>query len=79
MDSVIAMIVGLLMFIAGIAGFVFVRRREFYRRNAAGNEEFESYGHMVRAGFLEGFIKLISLPLLILGLIVFLVAGFGKP
>lgn len=79
MDALFGLFVGLLMFIAGIAGFVFVRRREFYRRNVAGNEEFESYGHMVRAGFLEGLIKLISLPLLILGLIVFLVAGFGKP
>lgn len=79
MATVIALFIGLLMFVAGIAGFVFVRRREFNRRNAAGNEEFDSYGGMLRTTFLEAVIKLISLPLLILGLLVFLAAGLSHP
>ena len=56
-----------------VAGFVGIRlyvgRRRFYRTNAAGVEEFESYGRAVASWLFEAFLHLLTLVLLLSGLI----------
>lgn len=60
-------------------GGVFVYQRDHWLVGFARIDNTGYLGHMVRSGFLEGVIKFISVPLQILGLIMFLAAGFGRP
>ncbi|HQY88812.1 MAG TPA: hypothetical protein PK402_09145 [Tepidisphaeraceae bacterium] len=75
------------MFISGalfVLGFIilipamivghWVRRREFYRRNSQGVEEFNSYGDMVKKRSAEQIAGCLVTPLVILGFLILVVA-----
>ncbi|MBP5789533.1 MAG: hypothetical protein J6W29_04790 [Neisseriaceae bacterium] len=66
--------IGLIMIIIGVAGILFVQRRKFYRRNVAGVEEFNSFGHSIITGSIEAIIHFASFFLAIIGVIVVLVS-----
>ena len=66
---------GLLLVAVGIAGGIFVSRRQFYRRNVAGVEEFQGYGSMLGSRFMEGAIRLVSVLFFIVGALL-AIAGY---
>jgi hypothetical protein len=51
---------GLFFLVAGVAGSLWVGRRKFYRRNAAGVERFKSYGGAVAANLIEKIVVAVS-------------------
>ena len=56
--------------IVGYIGIhLYVGRRRFYRTNAAGVEEFESYGRAVRSQLFEALLTLLNLVFLLGGMI----------
>ncbi len=55
--------------IAGIGLRMWVGRRAFYRRNAAGVEEFKSYSSKIASGFLESAVNAVGLLLIAGGVI----------
>lgn len=58
------MLVGLFMLGLGLAGLHFVKRRRFYRTNAAGTEQFKNYGSMAVTNFFEAIITFVSVILM---------------
>ncbi len=56
-----------------VVGYVgihwYIGRRHFYRTNAAGIEEFKSYGHAVLSQLFEAFLTLLNLVFLLGGTI----------
>jgi hypothetical protein len=66
--GIILIIVGLVLLGLGIAGFLFVNRRSFYRRNAAGIQEFKGYGNMLTTRVFETILRIGSFLLVLLGL-----------
>ena len=68
------LIAGLIILILGIAGKLFVGRREFYRRNEAGVEEFKSYTSAVASTTIERIISFISGIAVVLGLIAIVIS-----
>lgn len=60
--------IGFLILGLGAVGLFFVNRREFYRRNAAGIEEFTGYGSMLATKLFEKTIRLVSSLLLLAGI-----------
>lgn len=69
--------VGVVFVVVGIAGFVFVGRRRFYRRNVAGVEEFSGYGSMLGSRFFETSVRLVSFLLFVVGVILTIV-GYAQ-
>jgi hypothetical protein len=57
------------MLILGIAGLVWKGRRKFYRRNAAGIEEFKSYGGALVTAWLEKTVGIVSWILIFVGFV----------
>jgi hypothetical protein len=57
-SMIVLALTGLALFGGGVALKVWVDRRQFYRRNVAGIEEFASYGAAVAARGLEGLARL---------------------
>jgi hypothetical protein len=68
---------GLLLVVVGIAGRIFVGRRQFYRRNVAGVEEFQGYGSMLGSRFMEGGIRIVSVLIFIVGAVL-AIAGYSR-
>lgn len=58
---------GFLMIIAACGLFFWVGKRQFYRRNVAGVEEFKSYGAAVASNLLEGGAGLLAIVLVLIG------------
>ena len=54
---------------AGGAGWIIVGRRRFNRRNFAGIEEFNGYGSMLIARFIERIIRVASGVALVMGVV----------
>ena len=50
-----------------VAVHLFIGRRRFYRTNAAGVQEFKSYGSAIFSQLIEGFLVLISLVCILVG------------
>lgn len=69
------LVAGAILVGAGMYGSHVVGRRAFERTNAAGIQEFQSYGSMVRVRSLEGLITSLSMIGKIVGAI-FLFLGF---
>lgn len=65
---------GLVAIMLGVILNMWLSRRAFYRRNAAGVEEFASYSAMLGNKFIEGPVKLIA-GLLVMGGIGSIVIG----
>ena len=68
-------ILGVALWACGIAGIFFVKRRSFYRRNAAGLETFDGYGKMLVTRAFESAVNIGSLFCFCAGVIVFIIAG----
>jgi hypothetical protein len=66
-------LISLGLFALGVAGFVYLDRRRFYRRNVAGLEEFNGYGGMLLARTYEKVVRIISILLIVvaIGVVVF--------
>lgn len=64
-------VIGTILVLLAIAGVVFVKRREFYRRNQAGIEEFNGYGNMLATRAIETGIKVVSLLFFVIGVVQF--------
>lgn len=52
-------IAGLVLLAVGVAGSLWVERRRFYRRNAAGLQVFRSFGASLTTGAFEGLMLLV--------------------
>lgn len=61
-------VIGIALIGFAIAIGFYYDRRQFHRRNAAGVEEFESYGHKVKARAEEGVAKAVSVASCLIGL-----------
>jgi hypothetical protein len=59
---------GIVLIALGAAGFFYVNRRVFYRRNVAGIEEFAGYGKMLIARAYEKAVRVISMLFLLVGI-----------
>ncbi|MBS5160022.1 MAG: hypothetical protein KHZ21_14130 [Klebsiella variicola] len=68
------LILGIIMFGISCVGFNKVAKRKFERTNAAGVEQFSSYGAKERALAFERLIYGVST---ILGIVGFVMAGYG--
>lgn len=51
-------------------------KRQFDRRNAAGNETFRSYGHSLKARYSENAVQFLYMALTVIGAILLLMAIF---
>lgn len=65
-----SIIVGIVMLALGGVGLFFVGRREFYRRNVAGVEEFKGYGAAVTTRFVERVVRIACRLLVIFGVLI---------
>ena len=65
---------GIVFIVLGAIIRIFISRRQFYRRNEAGVEEFDGYGAALVSKSLETILGIGSLLLLFFGLI--FVAGY---
>jgi len=63
------LLIALLCLVAAWAIVHVIRRRRFYRRNAAGVEEYGGYGQKVRSDAYEFALTLIATALMIGGLV----------
>ena len=68
-------IFGVVLALLGIPLLMFVRRREFYRRNQAGIEKFSSYGTMVSTRFLESSVLVLAVTCFFFGLLFVVLGG----
>lgn len=68
----VPLILGTLALIIGVALKLFVSRRRFYRRNAAGGEGFINYRHALITPFIESVLTKIGGLLIIFALLCFL-------
>lgn len=73
-----AMITGVLFLLFGVLGLYLVSRRQFYRRNVAGVEEFSSHSAMIGAQLLEKVIRIASWLLVVFGIIA-VIAAYSRP
>ena len=69
-----ALIVGIVLLAAGGFARLWVGRRRFHRRNAAGVEEFQSYGGALATQGIEKLASIAGVVLILLGLM--LIATF---
>lgn len=53
-------LLGVVILAASVFGLYWTGKREFQRRNAAGVEEFDSYGQALVTNALEGIIRIAS-------------------
>ncbi|WPR77935.1 hypothetical protein [Algoriphagus sp. NG3] len=75
--------VGICLLGGGFALRVWVNRRRFYRRGPGGLQHFSRYRKAVIISTFEGFIMLLSIPIIILGMLILifwylLVKDIGK-
>ena len=63
------MVMGVLLVLLGIGGILFVKRRQFYRRNMAGVEEFKNFSSVLLTQGLERVVSLFSVVLFFIGAI----------
>ena len=70
--------VGILLAVIGLALRYVINRRIFNRRNAAGVEEFTSYGASVGIRLLESIGRLLGLLLLLAGAALLLLHFLGR-
>ncbi|WP_420476515.1 hypothetical protein [Noviherbaspirillum sp. ST9] len=68
------MITATILVLLGAAGLFFVSRREFYRRNASGIEEFGGFTGMLATKFLERILRTVSVLLLLAGATLFAIS-----
>ncbi|EGV34098.1 hypothetical protein ThidrDRAFT_0253 [Thiorhodococcus drewsii AZ1] len=69
--------VGALLFVIGYFGDHWVDRRQFYRRNDNGVEEFKSYGSAVATSYIEGIVGFLSKIIKIIGGMLFVLGTLG--
>lgn len=69
--KIILALFDVLLSVLGAFGFIFVKRRKFYRRNVAGVEEFSSYSSMVAKNMLEFIIQFASFVALASSIVMF--------
>ena len=62
--------VGICLLGGGVALRVWVKRRRFYRRGPGGLQHFSRYRKAVLLSNFEGFLMLVSIPMMILGMLV---------
>jgi hypothetical protein len=55
-----ALTIGIVFFLASAFGLYWTGKRAFHRRNAAGVQEFNSFGGALATNALEGIIKIAS-------------------
>jgi hypothetical protein len=67
------MITAFILVLLGSAGLFFVSRREFYRRNSAGIEEFGGFTGMLATKLIERILRAVSVMLLLGGGMLFLI------
>jgi hypothetical protein len=67
-------IIGLILFVAGWVPLLWATRRQFYRTNSTGVQEFESFGHMVGARLIERFGSIIGVIMIMAGVAVMAVS-----
>ena len=67
------MIIAIILVFLGTAGLFYVSRREFYRRNAAGIEEFGGFTGMLATKLIERVLRAISGLFLLAGVVLILV------
>lgn len=67
-NNAVLIIFGVLALIIGIAIKLFIGRRKFYRRNAAGNEGFKNYRNALITPFWERILSFIGGLLIIFGI-----------
>ncbi|MEP0713577.1 hypothetical protein [Algoriphagus sp.] len=75
--------VGICLLAGGFALRVWVNRRRFYRRGPGGLQHFSRYSKAVLISTFEGFLMLVSIPMMILGMLILifwyvLVKDIGK-
>lgn len=71
--------IGILLFFLSCFGLYWVGKRAFNRRNAAGVQQFNSYGGALAANAIEGIVKIASWLGIALGFMMFCVGyGFGR-
>ena len=73
----VALIIGLTLLGICVYGSIKLNGRAFYRRNHAGVEEFQNYGHMLRTKFKEGAIGIALGICGLAGLIACMIGGIA--
>jgi hypothetical protein len=69
-EDVFIVAVGICLLAGGFALRVWVNRRRFYRRGPGGLQHYSRYSKAVFISTFEGFIMLLSIPMMILGMLV---------
>ncbi|MCE7054728.1 hypothetical protein LZF95_08590 [Algoriphagus sp. AGSA1] len=82
-EDVFILAVGICLLGGGFALRVWIKRRRFYRRGPGGLQHFSRYSKAVLISTFEGFLMLLSIPMLILGMLILifwyaLVKDIGK-
>jgi hypothetical protein len=78
MAHLISKYLWLILIIAGLFIRHWINRRAFYRRNAAGVEEFSSYSNATLTRFAERVGKLIGFILIVVGIFKFFVWLYSR-
>ena len=71
------LITGIILIILSLAIRYWLSRRNFYRKNAFGVQEFNSHGRMIWTRYFEGFVLFIVYFLFIVGA-VFILLTYGN-
>lgn len=73
------MAIGIVIFLASSFGLYWTGKRAFHRRNAAGVQEFNSFGGALATNALEGIIKIASWLGIVLGFMMVVISfSFGR-
>ena len=69
-EYVFIVAVGIGLLVGGFAIRVWIYRRRFYRRGPGGLQHYSRYSKAVLSPIVEGFLMLVSIPMIILGMLV---------
>ena len=72
--KIVLILLGLALIPAAFVGRTFAKRRQFYRRNAAGIEQFQRYSAMIKTQFKEGLVQILSFVVSLIGIVIFVYA-----
>ena len=76
---IILYVIGIVFILVALYLRYWRNKRKFYRRNAVGVEEFNSYDKSVLINLVENFAKFIYYFLFIVGVLILLLTYFGAP
>jgi len=68
-------IFGTLLLIAGLYLFIFVDRRQFYKKNSMGIEEYDSYGEAITSRFINTISGIAGAVLILVGIIILVISA----